>query len=659
MLAPRAPVVSSTLVASALAAPLALLLGAALAFGAAAFGVATPAFDDHPGQVYRLWLALTQGLAPWTWNPGWWAGYPELQFYPPGFFYLGAIVHHAALGALSPAATYQVLLWLAWLAPGVAVFAVLTRLLGDGWLALPGAFVALTLSAGLSSGVEGGVHVGMVPARLGWALLPAVALALLGWRDRRRVGLALPAAAVPLLAALALTHPAHLPAAAALALAVAWPGSQGRRQRLAGAAAALAIAALITAFWSLPLLVHVEHTRALAWGRFTPGETLAAHPLLPALLVLAAAAAWTADSTAARAVAAWPWVAAALVAVDALALEPTGLRWLPADRVADGAWMAVVLAAGYAGGALVRRLAARLSAPVAAVALASVLAVALAGAGSTLLVWPAPAAWPSWEATARGLRLDDLWAALRRAPEGRVLFVRSGVPLVYGTEWWRPHTHATALAPIHAGREIVNGTFTHPSPVAALLYRGSADPGPITALVETLDGRTLLGRPLDRLDAAALDLLADRLGVAVIVALDEDVPALEPLARAAGWTRGPTPGPFRLYLRPAPVPLPRRLDRDRWEVRLAGEPGAWVPARVAYYPLWSARRAGAPLPTRRGPAGDLEVRLDAGSEPVELIYRAGTPERAGVVVSAVGLAAWLLAAWRARRPTPARAGWCG
>jgi hypothetical protein len=647
-------------VASArVATPLALLLAGAAAFGAAAFGGATPAFDDHPGQVYRLWLALRQGLVPWTWNPGWWAGYPELQFYPPGFFYLGAIVHRAALGALSPAATYQVLLWLAWLAPGLAAFAVLTRLLGDGWLALPGAFVALTLSAGLSSGVEGGVHVGMLPARLGWALLPAVTLALLGWRDGRRTGLAVPAAAVPLLAALALTHPAHLPAAAALALAVAWPGGQGRRQRLAGAAAALAIAALITAFWSLPLLVHLEHTRALAWGRFTPAETLTAHPLLPALLVLAAAAARTADSAAARAVAAWPWLAAALVAVDALVLEPAGLRWLPADRVADGAWMAVVLAAGSAGGALIRRLAARLSAPVAAVSLASVLATGFAGAGGALLVWPAPAAWPSWEATARGLRLDDLWAALQRAPEGRVLFVRSGVPLVYGTQWWRAHTHAMALAPIHAGREIVNGTFTHPSPVAALLYRGSVDPGPITALVETLDGRTLFGRPLGRLDAATLDLLADRLGVAVIVALDEDVPALEPVAISAGWVPGPTPGPFRLYLRPAGVPLPRRLDRDRWEASVDGEPGAWVHTRVAYYPLWSARRGGAPLETRRGPAGDLEVRLDAGRGPIELVYRAGTAERAGVLVSALGLAAWLLTARRPRRPTPGRAGWCG
>jgi len=63
---------------------------------------------------------------------------------------------------------------------------VLSRVLASGWLALPGAFVTLTLSLwpALMSGVEGGVHVGMAPARLGWALLPLLAAALL-LRGRR------------------------------------------------------------------------------------------------------------------------------------------------------------------------------------------------------------------------------------------------------------------------------------------------------------------------------------------------------------------------------------------------------------------------------------------------------------------------------------------
>ncbi|MBI4593047.1 MAG: hypothetical protein HY728_02435, partial [Candidatus Rokubacteria bacterium] len=432
--------------------PCLLLLGYGLAFGAASFGVALPAFDDHPGQLYRLWHVLEHGLAPWTWNPGWWAGYPELQFYPPGFFYLGALLHYGALALLPLGATYQTLLWLSYLAPGVTTFLALARLLGNGWLALPGGFAALTLSAGLASGVEGGVHIGMLPARLGWALLPLLFLALARWIDDDGPP---PWGAGVLVAAIVLVHPAHLPAAVAL-VALAALSRAGRGRRLLGALALLAVAAALTAFWTLPLIARLANTRALAWGRLAPLETLGNHPLLVALLVLAALAPRLARSPAERVIACWPWVAIAVVALDAGALEPLGIRWLPADRISDGAWLAVILAGGLAGGRLITRAATARRWPIAGLTAAALAATALLGVpGKTLSLWPRAAEWPSYAGTARGLRLDDFWTALRRGPEGRVLFLRSGIPLAYGTEWWRPHSHVTALTPMRAGRDIV------------------------------------------------------------------------------------------------------------------------------------------------------------------------------------------------------------
>src|SRR5437660_1755515 len=230
----RATEVSCVAVARSRLVPLALLLAYGLGFGASAFGFTLPAFDDHPGQVYRLWHVLTRGPAPWAWNPGWWTGYPEMQFYPPGFFYVGLLLRWLSLGALSPNLIYQVLLWLTWLAPGVTVYVLLLRAIGNGWLALPGSLVALTLSTGVASGVEGGVHIGMLPARLGWALLPLLALVLIRWADdegSRPWGLALIS-----LAAIVVTHPAHVPAAAVLVLvtALSAPGSRARRLRVAG-----------------------------------------------------------------------------------------------------------------------------------------------------------------------------------------------------------------------------------------------------------------------------------------------------------------------------------------------------------------------------------------------------------------------------------------
>lgn len=623
----------------------ALLLAWGAAFGAAAFGLRTPAFDDHPGQLFRLWHVLARGPAPWAWNPDWWAGYPEMQFYPPGFFSLGLLLHWAALGRLSTEAVYQALLWLTWLAPGLTAWWFLARRLGDGWLALPGAFVVLTLSGDfLASGVEGGVRGGMLPARLGWALLPWMALALpRGGAERRRWPLA-PGPAV-LLGLLTLVHPAHLPAAAALLAAAAWRGAGPAQHRWATAALTLAAGLALSALWSLPLLARLAHTRALAWGELAPLATLAQHPFLLVLLAGGVAARRLAASPEDRTLAAWPWIAGGIVLALAAVVEPLGGHWLPAHRALDGAVLALALAAGLAAGRGLGALAdlSRLPVPVLALA-TTALAVLVAVPGRTLALWPRAAEWPALEPTRRGFRLDELWAALGSAPPGRVLFLRSGVPLVYGTEWWRPHTHVLALTPIHAGRAIVHGTFTHPSPVAALLYRGSAGPGAVTSLVERLDGVALFGRPLEALDGPTLNRHADRLGASVVVALDEDLPRLEALRDNPTFVRRRTVGPFVVWERTTPVAVPRPLGPRHWVLDVSGEPGSWVSTRTTYYPLWRAERDGKRLPTRPGPAWDLEVRLDGSAGPVVLRYAALDPVgAAGAAVTVAALVALVTA----------------
>jgi hypothetical protein len=634
--------------------PLALLGLYGLAFSLAAFGAGPPAFDDHPGQLYRLWHVIARGPAPWAWNPDWWAGYPELQFYPPGFAYLGALLQRASVNALSVAEVYTAIVWVAYLAPGLTTFLALARVLGSGWLALPGAFVALTLSAGVASGVEGGVHVGMLGARLAWALVPLLLLVLVPWIER---GGRPSRAAAPVVAAIVLTHPAALPAALAL-IVVGALVQPPRFARLARALASLALAAALTAFWTVPLLLRIENARALAWGE-SPAIGLFGGALT-ALALLGLARARRAGP-AGLVVALFPWAMALVVGVDRFALEPLGMRWLPANRVVDGAWIAFVLAAalGWSGARSAPAPSAfeadappgaRGSRRELATGLAGVLlAVVTAWPGQhALTLWPRAADWPSLATLERGLRLPDLWTALREAPAGRVLFVRSAVPLVYGPrgrrEWYRPHTHVTAMAPVFSGRAIVNGTFTHPSPIAALTYRGDAGPGAITHLVEQLDGVSLFGRPLDALDPETFARYTDRLGVSVVVAADEDTGHLGFLEDSRVFARRASPAPFLIYQRREAVALPRALGPARWTITLAGERDGWVSTRTAYYPLWRARADGAPIETRRGREGDLEVKLAPGSgaRAIELDYRAGAPEMGGLVVTAGGLV-WLVA----------------
>jgi hypothetical protein len=402
----------------------------------------------------------------------------------------------------------------------------------------------------------------------------------------------------------------------------------------------LALAAGLTAFWTVPLLARLEHTRALAWGALSAREIFS-HPLAVALAGLAILDLFLrirrsrAGPDGAGALAVFAWTMGAIVLADAAVLEPLGLRWLPADRVADSAWLAFALLAGATVG---RRLArAGRARPGLALGVVA-LTIALSLPARTLTLWPPLHGWERHATIERGLRLPALWSALREAPDGRVLFVRSGVPLVYGTEWWTPHTHVTALTPLAAGRDIVNGTFTHPSPIAALVYRGDAGPGPIRQLVERLDGHRLFGHALEDLDAETFNRYADRLGIGAVVALDADVPRLRALRDNARFGRARPSPPFVIYARRTPLPLPRALGGGRFRLEADGTAGAWRPTRLAYYPLWRARHDGLDVPTRRGALGDLEIRPARAGAPIDLVYARGPAETAGLGLSALSAA---------------------
>jgi hypothetical protein len=628
-----------------------LLAVYAVAWGARALGGGLLVFDDHPGQLYRLAHAITLGFAPWRFDPGWWAGYAELQYYPPGFAWLGAAVHRAALGALGAADVYRALLWLVWLLPGAATFVLLRRVTGDAWLALPGAFVALTLSAGCRSGVEEGLRWGLVAARLGWGVLPLLAVSLLRWADGAARA---PRAAAVLIGAITLLHPAHVPAAAAMVALAAFQVGPWRR-RLLEAAAILALGLGLAAVWLLPLLAHLRMALPLAWQDDAPlalAWRVATQPALLALALLSVVA-WRDRALPMLGRARWllglPPVMAALIALDALVVEPLGVAWLPADRLMDGLLLALVIAGALGLAALVSPL----RRPALGALLAVVLCVPLSWGTPEpgLSLWPRAREWPKRAEVVRGLRIDALWTALRAAPPGRVLFVRSGVPLDWRPEWWRPHSHITALTPLETGRAIVGGTFTHPSPVAGLFYTGSASNRPLTRLAEQLDGVSLFGRPLDALDAGAFDLLAARLGVSAVVALDDDVGRSGFLTENRTFTLGSRIGPFIIFVGAVPVAaLPESVGPQRFRVVVGSrEADGFTPLPIAYSPLWVARTDGVRRAVRRDELGLLEVSLPRDAATVDLEHRPGAAEWAGVAVGALSCFALVIGSLVRRR----------
>jgi len=636
-----------------------LLLTYGAAFGRAALGGGVMAFDDHPGQLYRLYHAVTFGWAPWRLNPGWWAGYAELQYYPPGAAWLGAAIHQVSIGWVGVPEAYQAVLWIAWLLPGVATFALLTRLLGRGWLALPGAFAALTLSAGSRSGVEEGLRWGLVAARLGWGLLPLVALSLLSWVEGGRRA---PLLAAPLVAAVILLHPAHAPAALLLVALGAWSAGTERPRRFGQAAQVAALALGLSGLWLLPLLVHLGMALPLAWGDASALgllRRLATRPLV-VLLALTQLGCWLSlrDGRPMRAASRWIHAftpaMALVVALDALLGEPLGVLWLPADRLADSLLLALVLGAAPVTRLLAERLPRLGPAGAGAACLFALLVLSGGSPEPSLTLWPSRGQWPKFDEVVRGTRIDALWQALKDAPPGRVLFVRSAVAIGYRPEWWRPHSHMPALTPLFSGRPILNGTFTHPSPIAGLLYTGSAVGGPVTALVEERDGATLFGRRLEALSQEEFSRWGERLGVSAVVATDEDEGRLPFLDSNAGWAPPRPIGPFRLYLARTSRPLPEPVGPQAWRLPRARAGAGWIPAGFAYSPLWRAEVDGRPVRTRRDAIGMLAVEAPGGNAPIVVYHRAGPAEMAGGALSVASaiLLAIALVTGRGRRSTP-------
>jgi hypothetical protein len=449
-------------------------------------------------------------------------------------------------------------------------------------------------------------------------------------------------------AAVTLLHPAHAPAAAALVLLAA-VHAEPRRRRLVEGGLILALGFGVASVWLLPLVAHLSMALPLAWGDMSLaalGWRIVSQPILIVLALLGLAG-WRLGSPGLGPGGRWllpvaPTMAA-LVALDALVAAPLGITWLPADRLMDGLHLSLVL-----GGALGwASVASRFARPGMAALLALAACVPLSWGPDEpgLSLWLGERQWPKEHEVVRGLRVDALWDAIRSAPPGRLLFLRSGVPLDWRPEWWRPHTHITALTPLRAGRSMVGGTFTHPSAVAGLLYTGSAANRPLTLLAEQRDGRTLFGRPLEQLDPETFNHLARRLGISTVIALDEDVGRSMFLNENQEFERRSRIGSFNIFVTRESRSEPTAIGPQRWRVDVppARAPG-WLPVPIAYSPLWVARTGQARLGVRPDDLGLLEVELPPGAASVELEHRPGVVEWAGVGLSVLSLAVLILAA---------------
>jgi len=596
-------------------------------------------YGDHPGQFWRMWYTINDA---WQtrhrlidWMPQWYAGYPELQFYPPGFVLVGWLLNLVTLGRISVALIYETVAFVAFALPGFTFYYAFRHFAFDR----RSAFVAGTLGLVFPSFIAGAnaLFIGMIGSRLAFAL-NALALAWgTDWLERRDARYAVLAALA--LAGIILAHPYHVVGMTiALGLYIL-----ARRLPILDSGARLGLVALgavaLDAFWLVPLIAHsstamspiIQATFDQTWRLLT--DAMLGPYVLGALFALVL---WrqredTRQRALALTMAGVMFVVGAMMLAEHLILiERLDFYRLNGIRLVGEYYFALIWLAAIG--------VSRLNAWVFAIPFRAKIARAFLTWGITLLVsmfalivgWqsvadfhPRENAEPRFMNQARAeYRLEELWETLR-AEEGRVLFTSFYAQLNRKGDLEIPTT-LPALTPLFANRQTMGGTFTHWSPIAALMWVGDTNPPVLWGRVEEIDDRALFGVPLEDLDDARVYDYCRRFNITTIVATINDFRARTFLDASPRFESYYSNGYFFAYR--VKEYTSAWIDAQNSDVALiafgddeivlrvrAAQADARVNVKVYAYPLWQARTdAGQSLAIARDDLALMRIALPRG-----------------------------------------------
>ncbi|MCI0476982.1 MAG: hypothetical protein L0Y55_12105, partial [Anaerolineales bacterium] len=243
-------------------------------------------------------------------------------------------------------------------------------------------------------------------------------------------------------------------------------------------------------------------------------------------------------------------------------------------------------------------------------------------------------------------RLEELWETLR-TEEGRVLFTSFYAQLNRKGDLGIPTT-LPALTPLFANRQMMGGTFTHWSPIAALMWVGDTNPPVLWGRVEEIDDRALFGVPLEQLGDAQVFEYCRRFNITTIVASVNDFRTRTFLDASPRFQSYYDNGYFFVYRVQgyenawfeacnAAVDLISFADTEIVLRVRAAQSDASVNVKVYAYPLWRARTdAGHALAITRDDLALMRIALPPGENyVVTLRYEEGIAEQVGVWISIV------------------------
>ena len=650
------------------------------------------AWGDHPGQFMRFWYPLAHAVpesGSWLWgvigwNPTWYAGYPEIQFYPPGTTLLGILLNIVTFGQLGPEQVYNFIPAIAFALPLFTCYAFLRYALAPlGFIpsalaGLTAGFLAISLKP-MWGGIDG-VVIGLMGERLAFAFAPLVLLG--GWLLVEKPTPVRLATASLLLSALLLLHPFHAPA---LVLAVTcyalarlqWrvpnlvpPLARRFGNQLAWLTAWLLLAIGLVAWWVVPLLGHYT-PYAAALVRATTDQVITWFDAgkiewlwLAALmsLMLLAQRHPRVEATVGTLALLIPLLIGGILFNDQILLARFGITVFDPIRFIAEYYLALILLVGCAVAAVTSRFLWRIPwlATICTLVVVATLRPYLPEAWRDLRSHMTVPSMSTLGGMMQHPAFSGYWDALRNDPTtGRIFFVSNYLQLT-GDDGVITPTTVNSMTPYLTGREIVGGTFSHWSPVARWLWVGDPFATLLPAQVESGDSRQLFGTSWDQLSIAQLIANLTKLNITTIVAGTGDQQAITLFDSSPRFARYWENSYFVIYHLVentgewiAPENAVARLTEKRarrWviEVEQSG-PDATLLLKMGHFPLWQATLNGQSLPLSMTSESLQELLLPVGGPySVVLDYREGFYEWSGLVITITTILALAAVLYRHR-----------
>lgn len=614
----------------------------ALALGIAGFLIRNDVFvyGDNPGQYWRMWYTLN---ISWPlhhrlldWIPYWYAGYPELQFYPPGFVIVGWLMNLMTLGRLSTALIYQLVMFLAYALPGLTFYYAVYHW-GFGRRA---AFAAGVFGLVFPTFLDGatGLFIGMLGSRISFALDGIVLAWTIDYLEGHGARYAFLSALA--LAFAILAHPYH---EIGIVLALSLYILVRRLPLLHNAMQLLKViflASALAAFWLIPLAVYsstamvpvIRSTLDQTWHLLTD-QTLLPYVLLALPTVVRA---WHEQDPLRRGVlcvllALPPVLGATMILTHLVLINRVHFYQLDPFRLIGEVYFALILSAAVGVSQIsdwlvrfrwIKRK------PFATAAITSLLCIlsAIPFTQASIFFHPKDNDEPRFLSQAiTDYHLNDFWGTLR-ASTGRILFTSFyGRLVLHGTEPF-PST-LPALTPLFTNRQIMGGTFTEQSPIAGFMRSGETNPPVLWGLSENQDDQALFGTPLGQLSDKKLFEFCQHFNITTLVAGATDIQTRTFLDASPLFQSYYNDGQFFVYRVKgygnswvdsynAQIEV-ARFEDDEIQLHVhAAQTNAQVTVKDYAYPLWHAyiNDSGRELPITKDALALTHIALPLGED---------------------------------------------